>query len=225
LWQQERASIAAWLCSLPKPVGIMACNDNRGRQVLEASALKKMTVPDSVAVVGVDDDQLLCELSNPPLSSVVLNAEQAGYQTAELLDRLMSHRNAKPQTIEVEPLWVISRQSTDVVAVEDQKVGIALRFIRQNARNPIGTDDVVAQTGLSRRTLEIRFARSLGRSIHTEIQRVRLAWAKQFLLETDMSMEKISSAVGFASLSYLGKVFHRQVGESLAQYRRHHRPS
>jgi LacI family transcriptional regulator len=132
-WQRERAVIMAWLRSLPKPVGIMACNDVRGRQVLEASTVGKMPVPDEVAVVGVDDDQLLCELSNPSLSSVVLNAEHGGYRAAELLDKLMSRRKTAPQRIEVDPLWVVTRQSTDVVAVEDQEVATALRFIRQNA--------------------------------------------------------------------------------------------
>ena len=121
--------------------------------------------------------------------------------------------------------WVVARQSTDVVAVEDQEVAAALRFIRQNADGPIGVNDVVAQVALSRRTLEIRFEHSLGRSIRSEIQRVRLARTKQLLLETDMSAAKISDAVGFSSLSYLCKVFHREMGETLAQYRRHNRPS
>jgi LacI family transcriptional regulator len=167
----------------------------------------------------------LCELSNPSLSSVELNVEQGGYQAAELLDRLMSRRNIRPQRIEVEPLWVVPRRSTDVVAVEDQEVAAALRFIRRNAKGPIGVRDVVAQVALSRRALEIRFERSLGRSIRSEIQRARLAWAKRLLLETDMSVAKISDAVGFNSLSYLSKVFHREMGETLAQYRRHNRPS
>jgi LacI family transcriptional regulator len=224
-WQRERTLVMDWLRSLPKPVGIMTCNDVRGRQVLEASTLGKMPVPDEVAVVGVDDDQLLCELSYPSLSSVVLNAEHGGYLAAELLDKLMSRRKIAPQRIEVEPLWVVARQSTDVVAVEDQEVATALRFIRQNARGPIGVEDVVAQVALSRRTLEIRFERSLGRSIRTEIQQVRLTWAKKLLLETDMSVAKISDIVGFNNFNYLSRVFHREMGETLAQYRRRHRPA
>jgi LacI family transcriptional regulator len=194
-------------------------------QVLETCTLEKIKVPDDAAVLGVDDDHLLCELSNPSLSSVVLNLERGGYHAAELLDKLMADRKMTVQRIEVEPLWVVSRQSTDVVAVDDQEVAAALRFIGRNAKQPIGVKDVVAQVALSRRALEIRFERALGRSIRSEIQRVRLILTKQLLLETDMSVAKISSAVGFSSLSYLIKVFHRETGETLAQFRRHNRPS
>jgi LacI family transcriptional regulator len=224
-WQKERNAIVDWLSSLQKPVGILACNDVRGRQVLEVSTLGKMVVPDEVSVVGVDDDQILCELSNPSLSSVVLSAEQGGYRAAELLDQQMKNPKLGAQCLEVEPLWVVSRQSTDVVAVEDQEVAAALRYIRQNARQPIGVKDVVSQVALSRRALEIRFERSLGRSIRTEIQRVRLVWVKQLLVETEMSVEKISNLVGFSSLSYLSKVFRRETDETLAQYRVRNRPS
>jgi len=224
LWQRERKPVTDWLRSLPKPVGIMACNDVRGRQVLEACTVGGMPVPDDVAVVGVDDDQLVCELSNPPLSSIVLNAEQGGYRAAELLDALMFRRRRKAQLIKVEPLWVVARQSTDVVAVEDQEVAAALRFIRENAREPISVDVVVGQLALSRRALEIRFERNLGRSIRTEIQRVRLGWVKQLLVETNMQLARVAEAAGFNSLSYLSKVFRRETGETLAQYRRRCRP-
>ncbi len=186
--------------------------------------LGEMPVPDDVAVVGVDDDQLVCELSNPPLSSVALNAEQGGYRAAELLDALMFRRKRKPKLIKVEPLWVVARQSTDVVAVEDQEVAAALRYIRENARAPIGVDDVVEQLVLSRRALEIRFKQSLGRSIRSEIQRVRLGWAKQLLVETNISVARVAEDAGFNSLSYLSRIFRREVGETLSQYRRRCRP-
>jgi LacI family transcriptional regulator len=223
LWQAERTHVTTWLRSLSKPVGIMACNDIRGRQVLEASVLGGMSTPDEVAVVGVDDDQLLCELSNPPLSSVVLNAEQGGYQAAELLDGLMSHQKRRPQRIDVEPLWVVPRQSTEVIAVDDAEVAAALRFIRENARGLLTVEDVVRHAALSRRMLEIRFDHVLGRSIRSEIQRVRLVWVRQLLVETSMPVNKIAESAGFNSLSYLSKVFHKEVGETLAQYRRHRR--
>ncbi len=112
-WDREQASLTAWLLSLAKPVGIMACNDIRGRQVIEACLQAGLRVPDDVAVVGVDEDRLLCELANPPMSSVVLNLERAGYQAAELLDGLMAGRVQGPQRILVEAMWVIPRRSTD----------------------------------------------------------------------------------------------------------------
>jgi LacI family transcriptional regulator len=223
LWQQERESVTAWLRSLPKPVGVMSCNDIRGRQVLESSALGGMSVPDEVAVVGVDDDQLLCELSNPPLSSVVLNAEQGGYQAAELLDALMSRRKRSPQRIDVEPLWVLARQSTDALAVDDPDVAAAVRYIRDHLQAPIGVQDVVDQVTLSRRALELRFEQLLGRSIRAEIQRARLAWAKRLLVETGLPVAKIAELAGFKGHSYLSEVFRRELRETPAHYRRRHR--
>lgn len=219
LWQQERTWVTKWLNGLPKPVGIMSCNDVRGRQVLEASALGEMSVPDDVAVVGVDDDQLLCELSNPPLSSVVLNTEQGGYQAAELLDALMTRHKQGSRRIDVKPLWVIPRQSTDVLAVDDPEVAVAVRYIRDTFQKRINVKDVVAHVDLSRRALERRFEQALGRSIRAEIERARLIWAKRLLVETTLPVAKIADAAGFGNPSYLSEVFHREVGETPAVYR------
>jgi LacI family transcriptional regulator len=198
----------------------MACNDGRGRQILEASLLAGRDVPDDVAVMGVDEDRLLCSLANPPLSSVAFNLEKAGYQAAELLDGLMSGAIKEPQRIMVEPLWVVARRSTDVIALDDRCVAAALRFIRDNFHRPIGVADVVEQAPLSRRTLEIRFHRSLGRSIRKEIERVRLDWAKRLLVETNLPAAKVCEASGFNNLSYLSTVFRREVGMPLTEYRR-----
>lgn len=225
LWQTERDYVTDWLRGLPKPVGIMACNDVRGRQVLEACLVVQIAVPDQVAVIGVDNDELFCELSNPPLSSVVLDAEQGGYEAAKLLDRLMSSRKTPHARIGVEPLWVTARQSTDLIAVDDPEVAAALRFIRDHAREQIGVEDVVRKAAISRRMLEIRFSHVLGRSIREEIQRVRLTWVKQLLLETRMPVAKITTLAGFSSLTHLSKVFRRETGETLSHYRRRHRPA
>jgi LacI family transcriptional regulator len=221
-WDEEQPAVTMWLKSLNKPVGLVACNDLRGRQVLEVCALKGLRVPDEVAVLGVDDDHLLCELANPSLSSVALNGEQAGYQAAELLEGLMAGRIAKPQRIEADALWIVNRRSTDVVAVDDPEVSEALRFIRDNSRQPIGVNDVVNQVTLSRRGLEIRFQRALNRSIHDEIAHVRIERTKKFLVETTMPLWKIAELTGFDSLSYMSRMFHGKVGKTLAQYRRDH---
>jgi len=218
-WKWEQPMVAAWLKSLPKPVAVMACSDIRGRQVLEVALAQGFHVPDDVAVLGVDDDQLICKLANPPLSSVAFNLEQAGYQAAELLDGLMSGRVRHPRRIMVESLWVVARRSTDVFATDDRHLSAALRFIRDNARHAIQVDDVVSKAGPSRRGLEIRFHNILGRSIRSEIQRVRLAFAKQLLLETNLPIQRIANLVGFGSLPYLSNVFRRETGMTLNQYR------
>jgi LacI family transcriptional regulator len=219
-WHQEQPLLSDWLKSLPKPAGIMTCNDIRGRQVIEACLPVGLRVPDDVAVVGVDEDRLLCDLANPPLSSVALNLERAGYQAAELLDGLMSGRIQKPQRILVEAMWVIPRRSTDVVAIEDRHVATGVRFIRDNFRRAITVDDVVKEAHISRRGLEIRFQNSLGRSIRQEIQQARLTWSKKLLVETNLSAGKIAELSGFSSLSYMSSVFQRELGLTLTEYRR-----
>lgn len=221
-WHHEQPKVTQWLQALPKPLAVMACSDVRGREVIEACNLGGLRVPDDVAVVGVDDDRMVSELANPPLSSVALNSEQGGYQAAELLAGLMSGRIKKRQLILVEPSQVVTRASTDVVAVQDREIAKAVIFIRENARRPIGVQDVVKHAVTSRRALEIRFHRCLGRSIRDEIERIRLRWAKQLLTETDLSLSKIAECSGFSSRSYLGTVFHRETGLTLMEYRRRH---
>jgi LacI family transcriptional regulator len=223
VWNREYPFVMAWLRSLKKPVGIMACNDIRGRQVIEACSLGAMHVPNDAAVVGADEDTLLSELANPPLSSIALNGERGGYQAAELLHRMMRGEVKEPRRILVDPLWVTPRLSTDVIAIEDRDVAETVHYIRQNARRPIRILDIVQHLGVSRRALEIRFHRSLGWSIREEIERVRIQFAKQLLAETDLSAAKIAENTGFSGEGYLGKVFHRVTKTTLAQYRREHR--
>ena len=219
-WHLEQPAVARWLKSLQTPVGLLACNDVRGRQVIEACAVGGIHVPSDVAVVGVDEDHLLCELSDPPLSSVALNTEQGGYKAAELLDGLMSGRVKKPQLILVEPRWVVARPSSDVIAVDDRDVAAAAAYIRDNARRRIGVEDVVKHSAVSRRALEIRFHRSLGRSIREEIERIRVGRVKQLLVETNLPVRKIAENTGFTDRCYMSKVFHRATGVTLSRYRR-----
>lgn len=222
-WGREQAIMAQWLRGLPKPVGIMACNDDRGRQVLEACRAAGIRVPEEAAVIGVDNDELLCELSDPPLSSVALNAERGGYEVAALLDQMMRGRVTKKQRILVEPQWVETRRSTDVMALDDRDVAAALRFIQDHAGSPIQVSDVVRSVALSRRTLEMRFRRLLGRSVHDEIERAHLERAKRLLTETDLNVPRVAEASGFASASYFGAVFRRRNGMTPAKFRARNR--
>lgn len=224
-WDREQPTVTAWLQSLPKPIGVMATNDVRGRQVIEACAIGGIHVPDDIAVIGADDDRVLSALCNPPLTSVALNAEQGGYRAAELLHRMMAGRVKKKQLILVEPLWVVARPSTNIIAIDDRQVASAITYIRENASRAIGVNDVARHSAMSRRALEIRFHRSLGRSVREEIQRVRLDRVKQMLVETDLSIAKIADLSGFNSPTYLSGVFRREVGMTPAAYRRVNRSS
>ena len=219
-WEREQGKLAQWLSDLPKPIGVMACNDDRGRQVLEACRQAGVLVPEQIAVIGVDNDELLCDLSDPPLSSVALNAEAGGYRVAALLDEMMQGRVRRKQSLVVEPLHVVVRRSTDIIALDDPDVVSALRFLHENAARPIGVDDVVRHVQLSRRSLEIRFQNAVGRTVHAEIQRVRLERAKQLLTETDLPIPKVAEATGYGSASYLGQVFRQSLGITPARFRR-----
>lgn len=218
-WGREVKRLVQWLETLPKPVGLMATNDVRGRQMLDVCMECGLRVPDDVAVVSVDNDELLCELCDPPLSSVQVNTDVGGYETAALLDHLMHGRQRGRKMIEVEPLRVVARRSTEINMIADAEVAAAVEFIRDNSTRPIQVSDVVRCVGLSRRTLELRFQHILGRSILTEIHRCHFDRVKILLLETDMTGERIAAECGFGSESYLGKMFRREFGMTLRQYR------
>ncbi len=219
-WAVEQEALAKWLRALPKPIGLMACNDDRGREVLEACRAAQIEVPEEIAVIGVDNDSLLCDLASPPLSSVALNAERAGFEAAELLDKLMSGRVSAPQRIVVDPLYIVNRHSTNIVALDDADVATAMRFIRDHSGQPVRVHEVAEAVGLSRRMLEIRFRSALGRSLNDEIQRVHLEMAKRLLTETDWPMEKVALASGYNGASYLSVLFQRFLKLNPTEYRR-----
>jgi len=220
VWEREQPILADWLGRLPKPVGVMACNDDRGREVLEACRVAEVRVPEELAVIGVDNDELLCELATPPLSSVALNAEGTGYRTAALLDGMMRRRLRKPRRLVTEPLHVVTRRSTDMIAIDDPEVAAALAFIHDHAAEPIGVDDVVRHLQISRRNMEIRFQNLVGRTPRAELERARLQRARRFLIETDLPIPKIAEAVGYRTACYFIQVFRKEHGTTPARYRR-----
>jgi LacI family transcriptional regulator len=218
----EEQLLAAWLRSLPRPIGVMACNDDRGQHVIEACKLAGLRVPDEVAVIGADNDELVCELSDPPMSSVAINFERAGYESAELLARLMAGRRAASKAIVVRPTHVIARQSTNILAIEDAHVAKALRFIRLHGRETIQVGDVVAASGLSRRVLEKRFRKLLGRSLLNEIRAVRVAQICRLLAETNLSVSQIADSLGYTSIEHIARYFRSEMKMSPLAYRRQH---
>ena len=208
-----------WLLELPKPVGIMACYDIRGQQILDACRSAGLTVPEEVAVIGVDNDALLCELASPPLSSVIPNTHRTGYEAAALLDRLMSGKRVSPTAHLIAPLGVAARQSTDVLAVDDRNIARALQFIREHACAGINVSDVLKVVPLSRRVLEQRFQRLLGHTPREEILHVRLNRVKQLLVETDLPLYLIAERTGFEHVEYLSVVFKRETGVTPSTFR------
>jgi LacI family transcriptional regulator len=219
VWEREQALLSRWIARLPMPIGLFACDDDRGREVLEACKLAGVNVPEDVAVVGVDNDEVFCELADPPLSSVVLNAETAGYRAAALLDSMMHGRTRKRQHLVVEALGVATRRSTEILAVEDDDVSKALQFIRRQQGREISVDRVADEVAMSRRSLEKRFRETIGRTVLEEIQLTRLERAKRLLLETTYPISKVSEIAGFGSAGYFIQFFQKHVGKTPRRYR------
>jgi len=211
--------VACWLKQLPKPVGVMACNDIRGQQVLNACRSIGVAVPDEVAVIGVDNDTVLCELSDPPLSSVRPHTEQIGYAAAALLDQMMAGGKPPTEPIFVEPAGVVTRQSTEVLAIEDPDIAAAARFIREHACEGIDVTDVLRTVPLSRSTLERRFGRALGHSPKEAILRVRLGRAKRLLAETKLPLATVAEKIGLDHAEYLSVIFKKKTGLTPGQFR------
>jgi LacI family transcriptional regulator len=218
-WEFEQSVLADWIGSLPTPMGVFACDDDRGREVLEASALAGVSVPEDLAVVGVDNDDVFCELSDPPLSSVRLNARTAGYRAAQLLDSLMSGHNTKPSPIVVEALGVVGRRSSEIVAIDDEEVAEALKIIHNKHGKDVSVEMIVDKLAVSRRNLEKRFRETLGRSILDEVQRARLNYSKRLLVETPYPISRIARIAGFGSVGYFIQFFQRRVGKTPGKYR------
>lgn len=212
--------LSVWLSGLQPPTGVFVCNDIRGQQLLNACRKLGISVPDDLGVVGVDDDDAICPLSDPPLSSVRPNAERIGYRAAEVLAGLMAGKTPATETEFVPPTGVAQRLSTQVAAVEDREVARTCRFIRENIGNRIDVSDVAKLTRLSRRQLERRFRLALNRTPHEEITAAQVARVKQLLAETDLSLEQLAPLAGYDYKERLSAVFKRETGQTPGQYRR-----
>jgi LacI family transcriptional regulator len=210
----------AWLDLLPRPVGLLACNTHLAHDLLNVLWERGTSVPEEIAVLGVDNEVMRCELSHPALSAIDHGPYQLGYRGAELLDALLSGAEAPREPVLISPLRVVERQSTDTFAVEDPDFVRALRRVRRDACNALEVADVVAEAACSRRTVEQAFKKHLGRGIWQEILRVRIGRARELLLETDLPTPDIAARAGFSSASKLADVFRRTLGQTPTEIRR-----
>jgi LacI family transcriptional regulator len=223
-WDENQIdSLKNWLTHLPKPVAIMACNDMRAQQIITAADSCDILVPEEVAVLGVNNDPIRCAIAYPPLSSVVPNAFQSGYVAAETLAEMLAGRKPKDYDRRIEATGVVTRPSSDILAVHDKNVALALSFIRENATKGIAVEQVLKHAFVSRSQLEKRFRHFIGRSPQAEIRRVQVAKIRQLLLETDFPLKKIAELTGFEHVEYLSVVFKRLSGESPGEYRKKNR--
>ena len=197
----------------------MACYDVRARHVLTTCRKLGILVPEQVAVIGVDNDELMCELTSPPLSSIEQGARTIGYRAAALLDRLMAGRKAEQLKYVVQPDGVVTRRSSDALAIDDADVAAAFRFIRDHACEGIRAGDVVAAVAISRTALMSRFKAIVGRTIHAEIQRVQIDRVRQLVAATDLPLNRVAMQTGFRYLQQMIAAFRRHTGQTPGEYR------
>ena len=216
---REIAALARWLAALPKPVGVMCCNDLRALEVLEAAQNARQLVPEEVAILGANNDTIRCELCSPPLSSVATNPFQSGYQAAETLDLLMDGKRPPSSDVRIDPIEVVTRHSTDVLAIHDRNVAAALSYIREHACEGVTVGDVVRHAAAARSQIERKFRQYLGRSPQAEIRRVQVARIRQLLHETDFPLKKIAELTGFEHVEYMCVLFKRLADETPGAYR------
>jgi LacI family transcriptional regulator len=214
--------LLAWLDKLPKPVGVMAVDDTAAHDLSAACLQARLSVPDRVAIIGVNNDDLLCESAWPPLSSVDCDYSRVGYIAAANLDRMLGGERLDDaqRAVRLAPLGIVRRQSTDLLAIADPTVAEAVQYIRENACKPCSVDDVLRVVPVNRRWLERQFQKNLGRNPHDEIMRVRIDTAKRLLSRPELTLEEISERCGFASNQNFGRAFQHLTGISPGAYRR-----
>jgi LacI family transcriptional regulator len=218
-WERYETDLAEWLAQLSKPAGVMIASDQLGTALLEACRRAEVSVPDDVGVIGVDNDEPLCRVSDPPLTSIWPNHAQVGYEAARLLDQLMHGEPAPPAPIYLSPGHVVTRLSTNTLAVEDRVVASAARYIREHACTGINVADVVRQTDVCRSVLQRRFKDAFRRTIHDEIVQTRLSRAMELLRDTELPLTTIATKAGFQHQEYMGAVFKQRLKTTPARYR------
>lgn len=212
-----------WLINQPKPLALFIVDDLRSSLIYQTCRRLNLIIPDDVAILGVNDDDIYCYKTNPPLSSIWLPFRVVGYRAAQMMAQMLSSGEIPTEPILLEPGGVTERASTAIISIEDKKVIEALRFISENAGNRITVDQIAKAVGLSLRVLEKRFSTHLNCSPQTELRRAQIEIAKNALRETDLTIEEIADIAGFSSGNYLSQTFKKLVGQTPGIYRRSHR--
>jgi LacI family transcriptional regulator len=220
IWYYKSKSLAKWLKSLPKPVALMACEDNQGVHITEACKHNQIRVPQEVAVLGVDNDVMLCELSDPPLSSIELDIEKGGYDAARALDLMIQGRVKFYRDIPVAPLKVITRGSTNIYASTDNHVADALDFIHRNIEANLQVSDIVKEVPMSRRSLEKRFLEVTGMPVYKYISNLRIEKMAEKLISTDRTIFEIALDMGLQDSKNIARQFRQVMGHTPVEYRK-----
>lgn len=222
-WRLDLVSLGEWLKQQPRPLAVLCWNASSAREIIFACREVGLSVPEEVAVLSQADDEALCETALVPISGISVSGQGIGHRAAEILSKLMNGRPAPKQAVEIAPQGIVTRQSTDTLAVADQAVTKALNFLRQNAHRPLRVSELIAPAGINRRVLERRFVELLGRTPAEEIRRAHLDRARQLLVETDFPISDIAELSGFRSQAYFAAAFRHQFQVTPFVYRRKNR--
>jgi len=222
LWYYKPSELSEWLKSLPKPVAIMACDDDKAQHITEACNQAGIHIPEEVAVLGVDNDEMTCNLSDPPISSIHLDTERGGYEAAKLMDKLIKKEVTKYSDILVKPTHIVTRQSTDIISASDQYMAKALKYIHLNIDNDIRVADVLKEVPLCRRSFEKRFKETTGKGVYQYVLALRMQKIAEKLLETDKPINEIAFDVGINMSNNISRQFKQIKGCTPSEYRRRH---
>lgn len=222
LWYYKPSALSDWLKSLPKPIALMACDDNQGHHITEAARHAGIRIPDELAVLGVDNDEMICDLSDPPLSSIELDSEKSGYEAARLMEQMIEDQVCYADDIVVNATQVVTRHSTDIFASKDKYIVSALKYIHGNLDKNLKVDQVLKEVPLSRRSLEKRFIMTTGYPVYEYIYNQRIEKFTQKLLETDMTIFEIALDLGLSDSKNIARQFKQIKGVTPMEYRKQH---
>jgi LacI family transcriptional regulator len=220
IWKNEKSYLVEWLKSLPKPIGIMACSDDRAVRLVEACQLAGLYIPSDVAIIGVDNDDISCDISSVQISSIALNTQRPGYEAAEMLDKLIHGKKFKKKTLIAYPTHVAERQSTDILQVPDKDLVSAIRYIKERSLEMIQVSDVANHVALSRRALEKKFQNILGRTVHGEVKRIRIDKIVEMLMNSDKTITEIARILNFSSTKHISRYFSKEKRMNCVEYRK-----
>ncbi len=222
LWYYKPSALSDWLKSLPKPIALMTCDDNQGHHITEAARHAGIRIPDEVSVLGVDNDEMICDLSDPPLSSIELDSEKSGYEVARLMEQMIESNTCSGPDVIVKATQVVTRHSTDIFASKDKYIVSALKYIHGNLDKNLKVDQVLKEVPLSRRSLEKRFMLTTGYPVYEYIYNQRIEKFTQLLLETEMTIFEIALDLGLSDSKNIARQFKQIKGLTPMEYRKKH---
>lgn len=222
LWGNTHVQLEDWLISLPKPIAIFACDDSFAIQISEISKLNNINIPKEIALLGVDNDQLICNLSDPPISSIKLDAEKGGYELGQKIQYAIKRQDFKPFNITINPLEIELRKSTENYNIKDKNILHIIKYIQENYNLPLKIEKLTTLVPLSRRGLEVKFKNEIGISIYQFILNLRIEHFTTLLVTTNLSIEEITIKSGFNDYSNTYRLFKKVTGFSPTEYRKLH---